>query len=156
VSALVLVGTTDRMAVHPELLEAAAERDHHAIDLMVGWMHSGRHRYGGHRSAGSWTAGSSRRTLERNLAVLGGDLAACAVFDPTSIAADVECPTLIVSGSVDKMTRASGGQRLVGVIGSDCEHHVVGEAGHMALFERAEEVNASLVDFLSRAAVVSG
>lgn len=146
VLAVVMVGTTDRMSVHPELLDAAARRDHHAIDLMIGWMHTGLHRYGGHRSAGSWTAGTSRRTLERNLAALGGDLAACDAFDPTPDI--VECPALIISGSADKMTRAAAAGRLAGLIDAD-EHVVIAGAGHMALFEMAEDVNAALLRFLS-------
>ncbi len=147
VLALVMVGTTDRMRVHPELLDAAAQRDHHAIDLMIGWMHTGLHRYGGHRSAGSWTAGTARRTLERNLAALGSDLAACNAFDPTS--ADVECPVLIVSGGADRMTQAAAAERLADLIDSH-EHVVLDGAGHMALYERAEDVNAALLRFLSQ------
>lgn len=148
VLALVMVGTTDRMRVHPELLEASARQDDHAVDLMVGWMHSGLHRYGGHRSAGAWSAGTSRRTLERNLAALGTDLAACDAFDPASIGTALECPTLIISGTADKMTRASAAERLARLIGTD-EHVVLDGAGHMALFERAEDVNAALVRFLA-------
>ena len=149
VRAVVLVGTSHRMRVHPELLDAAARRDHHAIDLMVGWMHTGNHRYGGHRNAGSWTAGTSRRTLERNLAALGQDLAACDAFEPASATAANDCPTLIVSGNADKMTQARAAGRLADLIDAD-EHVVLDGAGHMALFERAEDVNAALLRFLSR------
>ena len=152
VSALVMVGTTDRMKVHPELLHAADQQDHHAIDLMVGWMHTGLHRYGGHRSAGSWAAGTSRRILERNLGALGSDLAACDAFDLTSAAP--ACPTSIVSGTADRMTSASGAARLADLIDAD-EHVLLEGAGHMALFERAEEVNAALVRFLEAVAAAA-
>lgn len=149
VSALVLVGTTDRMRVHPELLAASAERDQHAIDLMVGWMHTGTHRYGGHRSAGSWSAGASRATIERNLASLAVDLAACERYDPTERAAAVDHRTLTVSGSDDRMTTSSGAGRLDALIG-DSGHVVLEGAGHIAVFERSDEVNAAIVAFLSR------
>lgn len=152
--ALVLVATTDRMRVHPELMDAAAQQDHHAIDLMVGWIHTGVHRYGGHRSAGSWSAGTSRRTLERNLASLGSDLAACSDFDPVAAGATVECPTLIVSGDADKMTRAWNAERLRSSIGAD-EHVVLEGAGHMALYEDAEAVNAEIVRFLAQLTAVA-
>jgi len=154
VLALVLLGTTVRMRVHPELLDAAARRDQHSVDLMVGWMHTGLHRYGGHRSAGSWTAGTSRRTLERNLAALGGDLAACDGFDPAQPAIMTSSPALIVSGSADKMTRASGAERLAGLIDSS-EHVVLDGAGHMAHSERSEALNAALIEFLSRATMAT-
>ncbi len=146
VLALVLVGTSDRMQVHPELLAAAADRDTHAIDLMVGWMHTGTHRFGGHRSAGSWSAGSSRRTIERNLAALGSDLAACAEFAPTSLA--VTCPTLIVSGDADKMTPSAAAGRLARLVAGS-EHVVLDGGGHMAMYERSEDVNGAIVAFLS-------
>lgn len=154
VGALILVATTDRMRVHPELLESALDRDRHAIDLMVGWMHTGTHRFGGHRSPGSWSAGTSRRTLERNLTTLAGDLVACERFDPTERASDVVCRTLVVSGSADKMTQAAGAGRLVDLI-ADCRHVVVGGAGHVALSERSEQVNASMAEFLAGTMVTS-
>lgn len=155
VGALVLLGTTDRMRVHPELLESAARRDRHAIDLMVGWMHTGTQRFGGHRSPGSWSAGTSRRTLERNLAALGSDLAACDRFDPEAVASNVSCRTLVVSGDADRMTQATAADRLAGMIAA-CEHVVIGGAGHMALSEQSVRVNASIAAFLKGAAAPSG
>jgi pimeloyl-ACP methyl ester carboxylesterase len=148
--ALVLLGASDRMRVHPELLDASARQDHHAIDLMIGWMHTGHNRYGGHRSAGSWIAGTSRRILECNLGSLGSDLAACEAFDPALIGAMPGCPTLIVSGADDKMTSSRAAERLHVLLGSE-EHVVLDGAGHMALVERAEDIDAALVRFLSRA-----
>ena len=50
------------------------------------------------------------------------------------------------------MTRASGAERLAEIIGCD-ERMVLDGAGHMAMFERSEDVNAALVRFLSRATV---
>lgn len=154
VAALVLLGTTDRMRVHPELLEAAGQRDRHAIDLMVGWMHTGDQRYGGHRSPGSWSAGTSRRTLERNLTALGGDLAACDRFDPTERASRVTRPTLVVSGDADKMTQATAAGRLAGLIRGS-EHVVIAGAGHLALSEQSKTVNSSIAAFLDEASVAS-
>jgi pimeloyl-ACP methyl ester carboxylesterase len=144
---LVLVGTSDRMRVHPELLDAAERRDPHAIDLMVGWMHTGTHRYGGHRNAGSWSAGISRATLERNLCALGGDLVACDRFEPTLLAPAITCRTLVVSGAADKMTRADAAGRLAGLIPGS-EHVVIDGAGHIALSERSEPVNEAIGAFL--------
>ena len=47
------------------------------------------------------------------------------------------------------MTTASGAVRLDALIG-DSEHVVLEGAGHIAVFERSEEVNAAIIAFLSR------
>ena len=148
VSRLVLVATTDRMRVHPELLSSAQAGDQHAIDLMVGWMHSGNHRFGGHRSAGSWSAGLSRRIIERNLDVLGTDLAACNAYDPAEAAAEIRTKTMILVGSDDRMTTANGGFRLCGLI-EGCRTAVVPGGGHAALYEQSRVVNSAIREFIA-------
>ena len=52
------------------------------------------------------------------------------------------------------MTSASGAARLADLIDAD-EHVLLEGAGHMALFERAEEVNAALVRFLEAVAAAA-
>ncbi|HEY5651801.1 MAG TPA: alpha/beta hydrolase [Acidimicrobiia bacterium] len=148
VRGIVLLATSDRMQVHPELVDAAAKMDEHAIDLMIGWMHSGRQRHGGHRSAGTWSPGLSRALLEANLGALGVDLASCDAHDPTTAARNVRTPALAVLGSADRMTPAAAGVRLASLI-EGCESVVLDGAGHNAFSERAEEVNRAITRFLS-------
>lgn len=149
VDRLVLIATTDRMAVHPELLDAADAGDPHAIDLMVGWMHTGGHRFGGHKTAGSWKAGTVRRLLERHLAsALAVDLHACDGYDPVPVAPTVDAPTLIICGDADRMTPPSGARRLAGLL-PDARLAVMPDAGHMVINETSTLAQQRLVDFLA-------
>lgn len=148
VDRLVLVAATDRMAVHPELLHAAEAGDPHAIDLMIGWMHTGGHRFGGHQTAGSWKAGAVRRLLERHLdPALAIDLRACDGYDPVLVAPEVGAPTLIISGDADRMTPLAGARRLEALL-PDARLAVMPDAGHMAIVESSSPAQQVLVDFL--------
>ena len=153
VDGLVLISTTDRMTVHPELLDAAEAGDPHAIDLMIGWMHTGGHRFGGHKTAGSWKAGIVRRLLERHLAsALATDLVACDSYDPAPVAPTVHASTLIICGDADRMTPLSGARRLAELLPARLA--VMPDAGHMAINESSTTAQQVLVDFLtSRSAV---
>ena len=145
----VLVSTSDRMAVHPELLDAAAEGDDHAIDLMIGWMHTGSHRLGGHRTAGSWKAGAVRRILERHLGdVLATDLRACDAYDPVAAAPSVSTPVAIIQGDVDRMTPLSGARRLAEAL-PNARLEVMPAAGHMVISETSTRAQDVLVDLLT-------
>lgn len=149
VNRLVLVSTTDRMAVHPELLDAAEAGDPHAIDLMIGWMHTGGHRFGGHKTAGSWKAGTVRRVLERHLdTTLEVDLRACETYDPAPVAPTVDAPTLVICGDADRMTPLSGARRLASLL-PDGQLAVMPDAGHMAITESSTSAQQVLVDFLA-------
>ncbi len=145
---IVLVATSDRMQVHPELLETAACQDTQAIDLMIGWMHSGKQRYGGHRSAGSWSMGLSRALLEANLGALGIDLATCNAHDPTIAAMRARTRALALLGGADRMTPPRAGLRLSSLI-EGCESVVLDGAGHNALYDQAEDVNREITRFLT-------
>lgn len=147
---LVLISTTDRMSVHPELLDAADAGDPHAIDLMIGWMHTGGHRFGGHETAGSWKAGTVRRLLERHLdTALAVDLRACDAYDPAQVASTVGAPTLIVQGDLDRMTTLSGARRLAAML-PDARLAVMSDAGHMVINESSTPAQQVLVDFLTK------
>ena len=151
VDRLILIATSDRMAVHPELLDSAATGDPHAIDLMIGWMHSGGHRFGGHKTAGSWKQGSVRRLLEAHLeSALSVDLAACDAYDPVPVAPEVTARTLIIQGDVDRMTALSGARRLAGLL-PDARLVEIPDAGHMVVSESSTDAPDLLIaELLSR------
>lgn len=144
---LVLIATSERMRVHPELLSAAADKDDHAIQLMIGWIHTGEQRYGGHQSPGTWSAGSTRRLLEREIDVLHGDLLACDTYDTLTTAASVTARTLVISGETDHMTSSRSGAALCEAI-LDCEFVQVPGAGHEMMFEQSARVNAAILRHL--------
>jgi pimeloyl-ACP methyl ester carboxylesterase len=145
VNRIALIGTSDRMAVHPQLLAAAQDQDPLAVDLIVGWSHSGRSRFGGHRQAGVWTTQQTRRLVERNIGPLGTDLAACVAFDP-ALAPPVNVDALVISGERDVMTPARAGGRMAALLGAD--HHVVPDGSHVSLYDHPGAVNAVLLPWM--------
>ncbi len=150
VDKLVLIATSDRMAVHPDLQEAADAADPLAIDLIMSWSHTGSHRLGGHPTPGVWAELATRRLLEKSLGgSLGTDLYACSHFDGSARAGAVRCPTLVVGGSADAMTPAGAGRRIAAAIpGANFE--LLDGAGHSALFTDPERIRRLLEAFLIR------
>lgn len=141
-----LIATAPRMAVHPALLGAAEACDPLAVDLIVGWSHTAACRFGGHRQAGVWTAAQTRRLLQRNLDVLGIDLAACAAYDaePAATALDVEA--IVVSGQRDRMTPAKAGAAVAQMLGAP--HTVISGGSHVSLYDHPDQVNGALVPWV--------
>lgn len=148
VERLVLIATSDRMGVHPELMAAAEAADPLAAELMVGWMHTGDQRLGGHPQPGTWSPALTRRILGRHLEVLAADLAACADYPAGERAGGIAAPTLVIAGSDDKMTPPAAGRRVAEAIrGASLE--VVTDAGHTLPFDHPREVTDALAGFLS-------
>ncbi|MGI9017136.1 MAG: alpha/beta fold hydrolase [Euzebya sp.] len=146
---IALIGTSPSMGVHPDLQTAADSRDPVAIDLIVGWSHTARSRYGGHRQAGVWTTQQTRRLLERNLGPLGGDLAACAVYNAQEAAAGLDVDALVISGERDAMTPARAGEAMADLLGGRCV--VIPGGSHVSLYDHPDLVNAALVPWLQGA-----
>lgn len=150
VSKLALLGVSDEMAVHPDLLAAAQAGDRLAIELVIGWSFGAAAHRGGHASPGNWMVGAGTRTLERAApGVLHTDLVACASFGETeTLAARVQCPTLLILGEVDKMTPAKAAQNVIGAL-SDVTVEVLPAVGHMMMTEHPRLTNAALERFLA-------
>lgn len=142
-----LLATSDRMMVHPELLNSAADKDDHAVQLMVSWMHAGNQRLGGHQSPGSWSAGVTRRRIERNIDTLHADLNACDAYHPLEVVGSVRSPTLVVLGEEDRMTSAVSGESLANAI-PQARLVVVPAVGHMLISDAPGVVNRAIVAFL--------
>ncbi|MFP5332656.1 MAG: alpha/beta fold hydrolase [Acidimicrobiia bacterium] len=146
VGRLALIATADRMFVHPDLQAAADRVDPLAADLIVGWTHSGRSRFGHHDSAGMWMPGVNRRLLERNAEALGADLAACVMWEGASAFAAAGKPTLVIAGSGDRMTPSRAGRRLAEMVGARFVE--VKNGSHASLYDHPQEVIDPLIDWL--------
>lgn len=147
VQAVALLATAERMEVRPELQAAARDHDRRAVDLMVGWSHTGKWRMGGHPQPGSWVRATSRRLFEHHLdGVLAVDLEACSGYAGPS--GPVSCPALVVVGSADKMTPAEGGRALAARL-PDARLEVLEGTGHMSILEQPDEVRRLLEGFLA-------
>ena len=148
VHSLTLIGVSERMPVHPDLLAAAGRDEHLAFDLVSSWSHTRTAHTGGHPTPGLWMMGSTVRLLERSRpGVLHSDLAACNAYDSAlERAAEITAPTLVLMGQHDLMTRPKGAAILAEAIPNSTMVIVPG-AGHMVMVERPDPVIDELAAF---------
>ena len=151
VQSLTLIGVSERMPVHPDLLEAAEADNHLAFDLVSSWSHTRAAHMGGHQTPGLWMMGSTVRLLERSRpGVLHNDLAACNAYDSAlDRAREITAPTLVLMGEHDLMTMPKGAAILAGAIRNSATVIVPG-TGHMVMVERPDPVIDELLDFWTR------
>ena len=148
VTGLALLGAALRLPVHPDLMAAAAADRREASDLVASWGHGGIGRMGGNPAPGLWLMEGARRLLESaDRQVLATDLAACAGFDGSAIAARVRCPALVLIGGEDRMTPPAAGEALAAAIPGARGERLAG-VGHMMMTERPDLVIDALADFL--------
>jgi pimeloyl-ACP methyl ester carboxylesterase len=150
VQSLTLIGVSERMPVHADLLDAAEANEHLAFDLVSSWSHTRTAHTGGHPTPGLWMMGSTVRLLERSRpGVLHNDLAACNAYDTAlDRAAETTAPTLVLMGEHDLMTRPRGAAILADAI-ADSTTVIVPAAGHMVMVERPDAVIDELLTFWS-------
>lgn len=150
VRALALLGAAARLPVHPDLLAAARRADPRAAAMITGWGYGREARLGGHRVPGLWHTGGGFRLLERGLAALGADLAACAAWDGSAACAALDVPTLVLCGGADRMTPPRQGRTLADAI-AGARLQILPGAGHMLMQERPDETLDALAGLLGPA-----
>jgi len=148
VAGLALLGAALKLPVHPDLMAAAVADRREASDLVASWGHGGIGRMGGNPAPGLWLMEGARRLLESaDRQVLATDLAACAGFDGSAIAARVRCPALVLIGGEDRMTPPVAGEALAAAIPGAGREQLAG-VGHMMMTERPDIVIDALAGFL--------
>jgi len=79
--------------------------------------------------------------------VTRADFLACNDFDIMKVVKNIKHPTLIITGSDDKLTPVKYANYLAQKI-KNSEMHIVDEAGHMVNMEKSAEVNSIMEKFL--------
>jgi pimeloyl-ACP methyl ester carboxylesterase len=79
--------------------------------------------------------------------VIYGDYSACNQFDIMEKAGEISLPTLVVSGTADKLTPVKYGEYLCQQI-PGAQHYIIKQAGHMMALEMPDEFVRSVTDFL--------
>ena len=153
-SSLTMLGPAAAIPVHPALLAAAEAGDHVAYELMASWGHGRRSHLGGHQTPGIWMTGSTIRLWERaGPGVLATDLRACNEYRRgPEAAAEVPCPSLLISGSLDVMTPRRAAAPLRSNL-AEVREVVIEGAGHIMLVEQPDPVIDALAAFLADTAV---
>lgn len=150
VQSLLLFGVAAAMPVHPTLLEAAANNDPLAGQLMSGWALSPSSKTGAHPSPGQNMVAGTQAVVELSApGVLATDLVASSSYEGAVAAAErVLTPTTLILGSDDKMTPVRGTPPLVEAL-TDATVVVLPECGHMMTVERPDLVRSALLKALS-------
>jgi pimeloyl-ACP methyl ester carboxylesterase len=153
VTKLALLGTAAAMPVHPDLLRLAQAGDRAANELLISWSLTSSDRVGGHPTPGMWMTGNEVRLMNRIApGVLGVELEACRTYESAvEMAARVRCPTLLLIGQRDVMTRPSAATPLADAL-SDATTFVIPDAGHLMMVDHPDETLDHLISFLGPAA----
>ncbi|MDA0786598.1 MAG: alpha/beta hydrolase [Proteobacteria bacterium] len=148
-SSLILIGPSDHMQVHPDLLTAAAANDPVAWEMITDWGFGKPAHKGGHQAPGLWLRGGGRALLASCPAdVLGSDLAACNDWTGAlDAAAKVTCRTLFMMGSGDRMTAVAASKGLRAAI-PGAQTKILPDTGHMIMVERPNETIDIISGFL--------
>ena len=78
-----------------------------------------------------------------------GQMGALSVFNVKKRLGEIRCPVLVITGAEDRMMPAENSRLLAeGIEGA--EQYLVEGAGHSFFFEKPDEVNRVLIDFLSK------
>ena len=147
VARLVLIGVSAEMPVHRDLMAAAAAKDTAAAAMVIKWSLPRTSGYGRPKAWVLQITDSFMTAAESGL--LASDFAACDTYsDAIEMAQKVRCPTLLLLGENDVMTKPSAAQPLAAAI-ADARIVVIEKVGHMLPLEKSDEVNEAIALFLS-------
>ena len=140
---LVFLGGSNKMPVHPDLINLANNGDSDAVKLMMKWGYEGSKKFIGGNPVERII--QSPRDIREILAV---DLVACNNYSNGSDAAQlIECPTLLIFGSLDKMVNLEAGKKFSSLV-KNSKTHIIEGCGHMIMIEKAFEMREKVLEFL--------
>ena len=142
---LVFVGGSNKMPVHPDLIELAQSGHSDAVKLMMKWGYEGSKKFIGGNPVEKII--QSPRDISEILAV---DLNACNNYSKGSEAAKViDLPSMLIFGELDKMVNLEAGKKFSNLIKNSTTHVIKG-CGHMIMIEKAFEMREKILEFLNK------
>jgi pimeloyl-ACP methyl ester carboxylesterase len=144
-TALILIATSARLRVAPQLLELADSDFPTAVELIGEWE------WGPTVPAAIKELGK-QQLLTNSPAVLLEDYRACDAFDVREQLKIITAPTLIIGGEADRMTPMKHAAFMAEHI-PHARFCIVPETGHMVMLEAAEVVTQAVIDFLRASAL---
>ncbi len=152
VASVILLGVSATMPVNSLLLDAAANNQHLAGELMTDWSHHSDAQIGGHDVPGYWQLASSSHLIDRcPPGTLAVDLAACNAYQgAVEAASKIDVPTTVIVGMADKMSRPKAAEPLIDEL-SDVSVVEIPNAGHMAMIEDSKAVRDAMMTALASA-----
>ena len=142
---LVFIGGSNKMPVHPDLIELAQNGHSDAVKLMMKWGYEGSKKFIGGNPVEKII--QSPRDISEILAV---DLKACNNYSNGYEAAkDIEFPSMLILGELDKMINLEAGKKFSNLIKNSTTHVIKG-CGHMIMIEKAFEMREKILEFLNK------
>ena len=142
---LVFVGGSNKMPVHPDLIELAQNGHSDAVKLMMKWGYEGSKKFIGGNPVEKII--QSPRDISEILAV---DLKACNNYSNGSEAAKaINLPSMLIYGELDKMVNLEAGKKFSNLIKNSTTHVIKG-CGHMIMIEKAFEMREKILEFLNK------
>ncbi|MEA2001433.1 MAG: alpha/beta hydrolase [Actinomycetota bacterium] len=147
VEKLILVATAASMPVHRDLLAASHANDASAAAMVMKWSLTGEAGFGRPKD---WVKTISDTFVETaKSGVMARDFYACDSYtDTIAMAKKVRCPTLLLLGEHDIMTRPAAAQPLAAAL-SDARIVIIEGVGHMLALEKPQETNEAIDLFLA-------
>ena len=142
---LVFVGGSNKMPVHPDLIELAQNGHSDAVKLMMKWGYEGSKKFIGGNPVEKII--QSPRDISEILAV---DLKACNNYSNGSEAAKaINLPSMLIYGELDKMVNLEAGKKFSNLIKNSTTHVIKG-CGHMIMIEKAYEMREKILEILNK------
>ena len=142
---LVFVGGSNKMPVHPDLIELAQSGHSDAVKLMMKWGYEGSKKFIGGNPVEKII--QTPRDISEILAV---DLNACNNYSNGSEAAKViDLPSMLIFVELDKMVNLEAGKKFSNLIKNSTTHVIKG-CGHMIMIEKAFEMREKILEFLNK------
>jgi len=138
---LVLVGSGARLRVAPAILQGILKDFEGALELISDWA------YGPDAPADLKHLGQQLMSGTSSK-VMHGDFLACDAFDVMDRLGEVDVPTLIITGTADRLTPVKYANFLAQNMPS-AELLLVENGGHMVMLERPQEVGAAVSHFVA-------
>ena len=142
---IVFMGGSYRMPVNQDLIDLAKNADSNAVKLMMKWCFKDHKNFIGGNPVEKII--QSPRDISEILAV---DLVACNNYvNGSNAAKKIDCPTMLVFGSDDKMVNLEFGKKFANLI-NNSNTHVIDGCGHMIMIEKAFEMREKVLEFLQK------
>ena len=142
---LIFVGGSNKMPVHPNLIELAKNGDSDAIKLMMKWGYEGSKKFIGGNPVEKII--QSPRDISE---ILATDLNACNNYaNGIEAAKTIKCPTMFILGGLDKMVNLEHAKKFANSV-KDSSIHIIHGSGHMIMIEKAFEMREKILEFLKK------
>lgn len=139
---LILIGSAARLTVNPTLLELAFQPSTlpQAVELLIKWSFAP-------STPKRLKELTARRLLENSPHTLYQDLSACNRFDLSAELSQIQQPTLVLTGELDRMTSIASAQELAQHL-PNAQMAIIPAASHMVVLEQPDLLAQKVWEFI--------